>query len=223
MLHLIAADVPGLNSVLQLDVVTVTFILGTVIPLLTGLITKAKTSPGVKAAVNLVLSIAAGVGAAIVQVKGSITVGQIITAISTTYIASGSTYSHLWKPSGAVDKVAAIAPDTGIGKPVIEVPAKEDPPVDPVLVAPGPGRPPDVAAEDEAREAARRSGWNEADGKPPYEHALPPPDALVDPALARANPIALPAPPARLALRQPITPTPAKPKRKRPAKKRGVR
>lgn len=32
---------------------------------------------------------------------------------------------------------------------------------------------------EEAAEAARKAGWNPADGNPPYDHALEPDDAAV--------------------------------------------
>lgn len=75
--------------------------------------------------------------------------------------------------------------------------------------------------------AAQRAGWNSADGPAPYQHALPPPDAEIDPALAQANPIQMVAPPpARIALRQAIkasAPVKKAPAKKAAPRKRGAR
>lgn len=168
----------GPNSVLQVDIAWVSFVAGSILPLVTGLVTKMDSSSKVKAVVNLVLTVIAGVLAAIIQAKGSITVGQILSAIFITFTGSGASYNHFWKPTGVAQKVQAIAPNTGIGKP-IDTTARETPGEHPwptgasVAQTAGPRITPDDVA-------AYRAGWNLDQGPSPYAHALEPEDASVD-------------------------------------------
>ena len=100
---------PG-SAVVTVDPLVLAFITGSVIPLLTGLLTKLSTSSSVKAVLNLVLTVAAGVVAAFVgDPDSSLTFLEIATAAIAAYTSSQAFYTGLWRPTGA----AAAAQRTG--------------------------------------------------------------------------------------------------------------
>lgn len=103
---------PTESTVITLDATVLSFLVGSVMPLLTAFATKLKASSRIKGVVNLVLSVLGGVLAAFVANSGSLTLIEIASAAIVVYLASGSTYSHLWKPTGVVDAVAG-APASG--------------------------------------------------------------------------------------------------------------
>lgn len=104
------------STVVQLDTTTVAYIIGTIVPLVTALVTSKYAPPQLKALVAFVLSILGGVLAAFTQNSGTLTVSEIVTACVQTYIAHAATYHALWKPTGiAVAVNAKIAPGVGIG------------------------------------------------------------------------------------------------------------
>lgn len=104
-----------MEHALQVDVAVLTFLVGTVVPLVTGLVTKLRSSSRLKAMTNLVLSVLGGVGAWLINAEGKTTVGGLASAIVTTYLASGVSYQNLWKPTGAAQAVQEVAPESGIG------------------------------------------------------------------------------------------------------------
>lgn len=125
-----------MEHVLQIDVTVLAFISGTLIPLAVGLLTKLRASSQVKASLNLVLTVVAGLAAAFTQAHGSLSAGQVVTAVVTTYLASGVTYDHLWEPLGVAQAVQKVAPSLGIGA--------EVQPITPEPPAPVPGISADV-------------------------------------------------------------------------------
>lgn len=94
----------------HLDVHVLTIIAGTIIPILVGIVTKASASAKVKAAVNVVLSIAAGFATAALAVHGDVTADVFIA-----WLASVATYYGFWKPIGVAPKVQAATANVGIG------------------------------------------------------------------------------------------------------------
>lgn len=104
-----------MEQVLQVDVATVTFILGSLVPLAVGLIFKKYASSAVKTVGNVVLSVAAGVLAVIVQAKGSITVGQLLTGVYQVLLTGNILHLAVFKPLGITEKVQNLAPQAGIG------------------------------------------------------------------------------------------------------------
>lgn len=107
-----------MNQVIQVDVTAVAFIAGTIIPLLTALLTKARASSRVKSACTLVLSLATGVTAYLTLHDGRTTWQGLVTAAVGVYLAAGTTYQNAWKPLGTAAAVANLAPDAGLGEPV---------------------------------------------------------------------------------------------------------
>src|SRR3954468_10440330 len=104
----------GMEHVLQVDVASVSLILGAIVPFLVGLVTKKWASSGVKAVCNVVLSVAAGVLACIVQANGAVTLGQVTPAAFEALTASGVLYVSVYKPMGLTQKVQNLAPGVGL-------------------------------------------------------------------------------------------------------------
>lgn len=111
-----------MEDLIQVDVTLLTFLAGSLIPLLTAVVTKWRASSRLKAIVNLSLSVLAGVVAYLVGVEGETTVLGLLAAATTTYLASGTTYSNLWKPTGATSVLQQVTQDIGIGSPHMEDP-----------------------------------------------------------------------------------------------------
>lgn len=106
-----------MKNLLQVDVTVLAFLSGSVVPLLTGLVTKIQASSRLKALVNLGLSVVSGCVAYLVTVDGSTTVLGLASAAISTYLASGLTYNNLWKPTGVAPAVQQATSDIGIGSP----------------------------------------------------------------------------------------------------------
>ena len=105
---------PTESTVITIDTVTLSFLVGSVMPLLTALATKLTATPTVKGMVNLLLSVAGGVLAAFVTNSGSLTYQEIAAAAIATYLSAQAVYSGVLRPALA-PKVAAIAPNSGVG------------------------------------------------------------------------------------------------------------
>lgn len=122
-LHLVPAQVvePTDTAVTSEDVIRVApaflaFIVGSLMPLLTALLTKVNASSAVKGTLNLVLSIIGGVVSAFVTAgDAGLTVLQIGTAAIAAYLASQVAYSGLWKPTGATGAIADSSKGIGLG------------------------------------------------------------------------------------------------------------
>jgi len=104
-------------AVIDLDVQTLNLISGTVIPLLVGFVTKKVASGGLKAVLNALLSAVAGAVSVGIAASGHIVVGEVITSMITTFIASTAIYYGMWKPTGVAGTVADVVPQFGLGSP----------------------------------------------------------------------------------------------------------
>lgn len=100
----------------HLDVGILTFIVGTAIPILTALITKARASSAVKAVVTLTLAVIAAAIQLAIEVNGVVNLRSFLANLAVTWIIAIATYYGLLKPTGVTGKVAQVAPDTGIGQ-----------------------------------------------------------------------------------------------------------
>jgi hypothetical protein len=105
-----------------IDVATLSFLIGTIIPIAVALVTKQTASRGIKAAVNALLSIAAGVLSVYVsEAQGeivSIDVAAFVTAVGAAWITSIATHYGLLKPTGITGGegiVQSATPNLGIG------------------------------------------------------------------------------------------------------------
>lgn len=93
------------------------FVIGTVIPALTEMLTKADAPTWVKAIVNLLLA-AIGGGLSAALNANTLDAGhweQIVVGILFAWLASVASFYGLWKPSGLSDKLQAATPRFGIG------------------------------------------------------------------------------------------------------------
>lgn len=99
---------------MDLNVQTLTMI-GWLIPLAVGVITKKWASGAVKAISNLALSAITGGIAVAVQADGHVTLTTWLVNIAVTFIQSIVAYYGLWKPSGVAPAVQNVAPGVGIG------------------------------------------------------------------------------------------------------------
>lgn len=103
---------------IQVDVAALTFVVSTLIPVLTALVTKAHASPGVKAVVTALLAgVAAGVALAIRQ-EGSVDLGQFVVTAALAWFTAITTHFGLLKPVGVTGADGAVAQSTrrlGVG------------------------------------------------------------------------------------------------------------
>ncbi len=103
------------EQTLTVDLALLTFLGGTLIPLLTALVTKAEASSKVKALTTLFLAVvAAGVESVIAQ-GGAVNVQSWLLAIGTTYISAIASYYGLTKPTEVTGAIQRKTADFGIG------------------------------------------------------------------------------------------------------------
>lgn len=106
---------PTESTVITIDALALSFLVGSIMPLLTALATKLRASPSVKGVVNLVLSVLGGVLVAFQTNAGSLTIQEIAAAAIATYLSAQALYTGILRaPAAAI--AASVAPDSGIGK-----------------------------------------------------------------------------------------------------------
>lgn len=101
----------------KLDPWLVTIIGGTLIPLLTGLITKVTADGGTKVLVNALLAAALAVANTLVNTDGVYVLRDLLTLFFTTLIVSIAMYFGVWKPTVGpnLSKVSPKIAAAGIG------------------------------------------------------------------------------------------------------------
>lgn len=107
-----------LSSEIQLSPLVISLLIGTVTPLLTGLIVKLQASSGVKSVVALVL-VAVGSGINyVVSNDGNFDLASLLVLVFTAFVAHVSTYYGVWKPIGnpAGSPTMNMTPNFGIGQ-----------------------------------------------------------------------------------------------------------
>jgi hypothetical protein len=112
--QILAADIA---TSIQLSPLVITLLIGTVTPLLTGLIVKLQASSGVKSVVALVLvAVGAGINY-VVSNNGTFDLASLLVLVFATFVAHVSTYYGVWKPIGNKDgsPTMNLTPDFGIG------------------------------------------------------------------------------------------------------------
>lgn len=100
---------------IQVDVTVLAFLAGTIIPLLTAILTKLNASSGVKAICSLILSMMAGAVAYLIAHDGNGDLLDLISAMVVVYLGAGASYQNFWKPTGTSLKLAEATAGTGIG------------------------------------------------------------------------------------------------------------
>lgn len=101
-------------AVVVLDAVLVAALVGTVLPLAVGLLTKINASAGVKGVLLLTLSAVNGLVSTATQTDGTALISkETLVAALASWAAAVTTHFGLWKPAQAQEK--ALLPDRGIG------------------------------------------------------------------------------------------------------------
>ena len=101
------------------SVQVLTFIVGTLMPLLVGVVTKKVANRGLKLATNAFLSAVAGVLSAAIGAGGVLHLEAFITPVE-AFIVSMALYHGVWKPIGVSGAVQDATADFGIGGPMID-------------------------------------------------------------------------------------------------------
>lgn len=102
---------------IHIEAIYVAFIAGTIIPILTGMIVKYEASSGLKAVVALFLNAVVAVLNAIVNGGGDFVVRDTLMLFAGQFAWHVATHFGFWRPTGVS---ATLAPDVGIGQPVID-------------------------------------------------------------------------------------------------------
>lgn len=117
-LILAAIGDPATVSSVELSPFVISILIGTVVPILTGLATKLHASDSTKAIVALVMSIIAGTITAVVKID-PITWQAVVTCAGAAFAANVVSYKGAWSVIGGPHVPGAlIAPDKGIGQAV---------------------------------------------------------------------------------------------------------
>lgn len=103
-------------TIVQIDVVALNFVAGTVVPLLTALVTTRLANPGLKAVVTLLLSALAGGLVVALEANGTVELETWVVSIGTTWLMSIASYYGLWKPTATAPKIQAATPNIGLGQ-----------------------------------------------------------------------------------------------------------
>lgn len=102
-------------TVLQLPVAALSFVVGSLIPLLVAVVAKAGLSSTVKTWINVALSAVAGALAPVIAAQGKLDVWQFITSIFIAATSSAAFHQGVWKPSGISGAVQRATAGFGIG------------------------------------------------------------------------------------------------------------
>lgn len=103
---------------IEVDVAALTFVVGTLIPVLVALVTKAHASPGVKAVITALLSAVAGAASLAIAGEGKIDVAHVAVSIGVAWFTAITTHFGLLKPVGVTGAEGAVAQSTrriGVG------------------------------------------------------------------------------------------------------------
>lgn len=97
------------NSLFELDPFTVSALLGTIIPILVGLVTKVSTSSAMKAILNALFSgVAAIINVSVIDGGGAIISQSTVKSAALTFLVSIATYYGIWKPTGVAAQAQAV-------------------------------------------------------------------------------------------------------------------
>lgn len=110
-------------NTITIDTQWINLIVGAVLPLLVGLITKRVTSSSIQRALLVLFSAIAGTLTNIAQAGGSFVLRDALIATAVTYFTAQTSYSSVLKPYKIADTVAAKT--DGIGVVIKADPAKE--------------------------------------------------------------------------------------------------
>lgn len=132
----------------QVDVSALSMLEGLVIPLIVGLITKARANRAVKSVSLAVLSVIAGLISLAAKADGNIDLYTSAEAIITAFITAIASYYGFWKPTGVAPAIAGATPDVGIGSNNPVSPMSDTTLVEPTSTSASSGTPGTVDVED---------------------------------------------------------------------------
>lgn len=94
----------------------ITILVGIVLPLVTGIITKLNATSAVKAVANAVLSVVAGFLVALANApEQGLDLYVFLYAVALAFVSSIASFHGIWKPTGIAGRVQATTADFGIG------------------------------------------------------------------------------------------------------------
>lgn len=102
-------------TAIVLSVSVWTFISGTLIPLVTGIITKQVASSALKAVCTAVLATVAGLVTSAMTHDGTLYLEESLMAVMVTFVTAISTYYGFLKPTGISGTVQSKTASLGIG------------------------------------------------------------------------------------------------------------
>lgn len=100
---------------IEVDVVALSFVVGTLIPILVGIVTKSRASSAVKATANALLSAIAGYIVVAIKADGAIDLYSALLGIGMTWVSSVGTYFGFLKPAGVSGAVQDATAGVGVG------------------------------------------------------------------------------------------------------------
>lgn len=115
MFLVLLSEVTTVERKVHLDVGILTVVVGTLIPFLTALVTKANASASVKASATLVLTVLASLVQKLIDVNGVVNLRTFLANFVVTYAVAIISYKGFTKYVGT-PAVRDIVPDHGIGK-----------------------------------------------------------------------------------------------------------
>lgn len=95
------------------DLTLYALLVGVIVPLLVGLVTKLNASPGIKAVLNLGLTALGTASVVFNQIDWDWKAFAVNFGVA--WAVSVATYYGFYKPAGVADTVAKVAPNVGIG------------------------------------------------------------------------------------------------------------
>lgn len=109
------AELATSGTVIHPDTALLAFVSGSLMPLAVALVTQVSASSPLKATLNLILSLAAGVVSAFVSAGADgLTTYQIGAAAIGAYLASQVAYGGFWKPTGAINALSVRSAGVGL-------------------------------------------------------------------------------------------------------------
>ena len=104
-----------MENIVQVDVVLLNFLVGSLIPLVTALLTRFNASSAAKTAVNVTTSLLAGTGGYLLLHDGKASVVALATHAIAAFLASGVTYQNVWKPTMTTQRLGYKTQNFGVG------------------------------------------------------------------------------------------------------------
>lgn len=110
------SEVTTVEQKVHLDVGILTFIVATLIPVLTAMVTRTSASSKVKAITTLTLTVIAVAIERLITVNGVVNLKTFLANLAVTWFIAITTYYGLLKPTGVTAKTADATSGVGIGK-----------------------------------------------------------------------------------------------------------